>query len=336
MPIMLKTPQVTVIVPAYNAAKDLPACLESLYAQTLAVRVLIANDGSTDDTAAVADAAARHENVRVLHLPHSGANAARQAALQVVETPYFAFLDADDALAPTFAEEMLAAAVRHDADLVFCPYVCVYDGVERHVSYSGEGEAFAREARPIRKTPSLLLSVPVFFWGKLFRTEYARARMDFAPRECAPMEDIPTIIPLMIDTPHMTKVAKPLYRYAISSNSMCRAPKGESSRLAAMRTLHRRLEAIGALPAFLPQLQAINRCYLFDQLHKLRGYCDPGHQHRLVREYFRHLDGTLPRWRPHPFHPTFYAAYWHWVVIWNALKHLIHRYKKIHESRKNT
>jgi len=322
---MLKTPSLTVIVPAYNAAKDLPASLQSLHAQTQPVRILIANDGSTDDTAEIADAAARLDNVRALQLPHGGANAARQAALRVVDTPYFAFLDADDAWEPTFAEEMLDAAVRYDADVVFCPYLCVYDGVERQVSYGGEGEAFARDELPIRKTPGLLLSVPVFFWGKIYRTEYVRPRLDFAPKECAPMEDIPTMVPLLINTPRMAKVAKPLYRYSISSRSMSRVPKWEFSRLAAMRTLHERLEAIGALPEFLPQLHAINRCYLFDQLEKLRGYCDPGHQHRLVREYFQHLNGTLPRWRPHPFHPAFYAAYWHGVVTWNAFLKRLHR-----------
>lgn len=128
------------------------------------------------------------------------------------------------------------------------------------------------------------------------------------------------MIPLFIDTPRMAKLTKPLYRYSISSQSMCRVAKRELSRLVAMRTLHERLEAMGALPTFLPQLREINRCYLFDQLEKLTGYCDPEHQHRVVREYFRHLDGTLPGWRPHPFHPTFYAAYWHGVVAWNTLR----------------
>ena len=324
---MLKTPQLTVIVPAYNAAKDLPACLESLYAQTLAIRVLIADDGSTDNTAALADAAAadHSSSVHVLHLPHAGLIATRKASLATVATAYFAFLDADDAVEPTFAEEMLDSAVRHDADLVFCPYICVYDGVARHVSYGGEGGVFAETTLPIRKTPNLLLSIPTFFWGKLFRTEYVRPRIEFSPEECIPLEDIPAIVPLLIDMPRIAKVDRPLYRYTISTNSMCRVSQQELSRLSAMRTLHKRLKAIGALPEFLPQLHAINRCLLFDQLEKLRRYCDPEHQHDVVREYFRHLDGTLPHWRPHPFHPTFYAAYWHGVVAWNALRNRFSR-----------
>lgn len=322
---MSNEPRLTIIVPAYNAGATLAACLESLYAQTQPVRLLIANDGSTDDTAAVADLTARRPGVRVLHLPHAGGNSARRAALAAVETPYFAFVDADDALEPTFAEAMLDAAVRHAADLVFCPYTCVYDGVERHVSYGGEEASFANVDYPIRQRPDLLLSVPVFFWGKLYRTEYVRPRMEFVPVDCVPIDDTPTMVPLLVDMPRLAKVATPLYRYAISTRSISRASKRELNRLTAMRALHERLDAIGVLPEFLPQLYAINRCHLFDQLEKLRGYCDPVHQHRVVREYFRHLDGTLPHWRPHPFHPTFYAAYWHGVVTWTALRRRFQR-----------
>lgn len=311
----------TIIVPAYNAAKYLPTCLESLYAQTRKACILIANDGSTDDTAAIAAAAARRcECVNVLHLPHAGLIATRKASIANVETRYFAFVDADDSIEATFAEELLDSAVRHNADMVFCPNTCVYDGIARHVSYGGGGEQFAGSERPLRKNPQLLMSIPTFYWGKVFRTEYVRPRIVFPPEACIPLEDIPAIVPLLIDMPRIAKVSTPLYRYSILQNSMARVPKQELSRLTAMRTLHERLEAIGALPEFLPQLYAINRCHLFDQLEKLRGYCDPVHQHHVVREYFRHLDGTLPRWRPHPFHPTFYALYWHWMVTRNAIR----------------
>jgi glycosyltransferase involved in cell wall biosynthesis len=315
-------PLLTVLVPVYNAAKELLECIEMLYAQTRAVCILIADDGSTDETAKIADeaAAANPEIVRVAHYTHAGPTAARKVAVQSVRTPYLSFLDVDDALDTTFAEAMLDAAESHDADLVFCPYTCVYNGIARHVSFEENGEMFMRAICPIRKTPSLLLAIPVFFWGKLFRTDYFLAHCDFASEESASLADIPTILPLLIDIPRIVKVSKPLYRYSISSNSMCRASKQEITRLVAMRTLHRCLEEIGALPTFLPQLYAINKCYLFDQLEKLSGYCDPVHQHQVVRDYFRHLDDTLPNWRPHPFHPTFYSTYWHWIVAWNAVK----------------
>ena len=47
-------PKVDVIIPAYNAAKYLPTAIESVVAQTFEDwRILLVDDGSTDDTAAV-------------------------------------------------------------------------------------------------------------------------------------------------------------------------------------------------------------------------------------------------------------------------------------------
>ena len=312
---------ITIIIPAYNAGDQLPACLDSLFSQTKMPRILIANDGSTDHTSKIADAVAgQSEYVQVLHLSHQGLIATRKASVNAVQTPYFAFLDADDRVEPAFVEEMFSAIIQHNADLVFCSYRCVYDGEERHVSYGGGGTIYAEREYPLRHNPPLLLSMPTFFWGKLYRTDFFRSRIQFATEESKYLEDIVALVPLLIDTPRMAKVDKPLYRYAISSDSMSRVSKQELSRLTAMRVLHERLERMGALPAFLPQLSAINRCYLFDQLEKMRWYLDPPHQHRVVSAYFEHLNKTLPNWKPHPFHPSFYAGYWHGLILWNALK----------------
>ena len=311
----------TIIVPLYNAEKVLPACLDSLCSQTAPVRILLADDGSTDSSPAIADAfAANHPLAQVLHLAHGGLPATRAAALQHVETPFFAFLDTDDTLESHFSETMLSAAVQRNATLVFCPYRCIYDGIPRHVSYDGDIDGRFRGFAPIRHDPSLLLTIPSFFWGKIFRTDYARQHIRFADESCAKLEDVVAMYPFLLDVPTISKVPEPLYRYAISAGSMCRDPRQELARLPALRELHRRFEELGALPTFLPQLYALNRCYLFDQLERLRNYVDSPHQHRVVREYFRHLDSTLPGWRPHPFHPTFYAAYWHAIVTWNAIR----------------
>lgn len=312
--------QLTIIAPFYNAEKVLPACLDSLCAQTIPVRVLLVDDGSADSSPAIADAfVANHPFAQVLHLAHGGVSTAREVALQHVRTPFLAFLDADDTLDPRFAEDMLSAAEKRNSTLVFCPYRCIYDGIPRHVSYGGDPHESFQGCAPIRHNPSLLLRIPSFFWGKIFQISYFLQHIRFFPEALA-IEDVTVMYPFLIDVPAISKVPEPLYRYAISSDSFCHSSRQELTRLPALRELHRRFEELGALPIFLPQLHALNRCYLFDQLERLRNYVDPPHQHRVVREYFRHLDSTLPGWRPHPFHPTFYAAYWHAVVTWNAIR----------------
>ncbi len=130
--------EITIVVPAYNAERVLPRCLESLLAQTKLPQIIIANDGSVDRTAEIADAAAaQFPAVHVIHMSHGGVNVTRKKAAQAVETPYFAFLDADDRLDSLFVEKMMSAAVGQKADIVYCSYRCLYDGVERHVSYGG-------------------------------------------------------------------------------------------------------------------------------------------------------------------------------------------------------
>src|SRR3546814_20073616 len=73
-------PKVSVILPAYNAADSLPSALRSVRGQSLReIEVIIADDGSSDGTAAVA-AAAEREDPRVRLLAGSrnrGAAAAR-------------------------------------------------------------------------------------------------------------------------------------------------------------------------------------------------------------------------------------------------------------------
>ena len=69
-------PQVTVIVPAYNAAGTLPSCLTALANQSYprsAYEVIVVDDGSTDATAAIASDA----GVSVITQPNVGPAAAR-------------------------------------------------------------------------------------------------------------------------------------------------------------------------------------------------------------------------------------------------------------------
>ena len=84
----------TVVVPARNAAATLASTLASLLAQEGgAPRVLVVDDASEDGTAAVAQAAGAHG---VLSGPGRGPGAARNRGIAAAETPLIAFCDADD------------------------------------------------------------------------------------------------------------------------------------------------------------------------------------------------------------------------------------------------
>jgi glycosyltransferase involved in cell wall biosynthesis len=105
---------VAVIVPAYNASSYLAETLRSVVDQThKALEIVIIDDGSTDDTASIcrrfADGDAR---IRILSTENHGVAAARNTGIQASNSPYIAFLDADDIWHPTYIERMLSALHR--------------------------------------------------------------------------------------------------------------------------------------------------------------------------------------------------------------------------------
>ncbi len=119
---MNRTVPVTVIIPAYNAALWLRRTLESVQ-QQLAVpeAVVVIDDGSTDDTAEIAQA----NGATVLRQNRQGPGAARNRGLDVATTEFVAFLDADDWYAPDKLEQAVnvldqlkAACVATDAWIV--------------------------------------------------------------------------------------------------------------------------------------------------------------------------------------------------------------------------
>jgi len=100
-------PRVSVVIPAFNYARYLPAAIESVLAQTHAeFELLVVDDGSTDETRGVV-AHYRDARVRYVWQENAGLSAARNTGIREAHFEYVAFLDADDFWAPQFLERVL-------------------------------------------------------------------------------------------------------------------------------------------------------------------------------------------------------------------------------------
>lgn len=119
MPVPASDPLVSIIIPAYNRQDYLPATLASCRAQTWPhLEVIVVDDGSTDETAAIADAAAREDaRFRVIRAPNQGPCAARNLGLAQSRGHWIKFLDSDDLLASDAVERLLLAVQRHGVEL---------------------------------------------------------------------------------------------------------------------------------------------------------------------------------------------------------------------------
>jgi len=108
---------VSVVIPAYNASRYLGPAIESVLAQTVApAEVVVVDDGSTDDTAAVG---ARYPGVTVLTQANAGAGVARNHGVAATTAPLVAFLDADDLWLPNKLERQLEELADPTVEAVF-------------------------------------------------------------------------------------------------------------------------------------------------------------------------------------------------------------------------
>ena len=114
------TPQVSVIIPVYNAEAYLHDCLRSILMQTMPdIEVLIIDDGSTDGSFALMQQYAKTDSrVRSVHQQNAGPSRARNAGIAMAQGRYIAFVDADDWLEEDMCQRMLKVA-GNDADIVF-------------------------------------------------------------------------------------------------------------------------------------------------------------------------------------------------------------------------
>jgi glycosyltransferase involved in cell wall biosynthesis len=104
------------VVPAYNEARHLRLCLSSLQSQTLTpCELIVVDDGSRDETAAVADAL----GAVVIRTPHRGPAHARNRGAAVACGDILVFVDADIECSPAYLENLIGPITRNGATGTF-------------------------------------------------------------------------------------------------------------------------------------------------------------------------------------------------------------------------
>lgn len=168
-----ENPQVTVIVPAYNAAGTIRACIDSILSQKFAdFELIIIDDGSTDGTFEICNRYSYEDpRVMVFFQPNQGVSAARNNALDRATGDWVAFCDADDTADP----EWLSRLVEHteSADLLISGYKTVISTEEGtpKIRYAGivEDDVYTDKIQVISELVKKKLFSNV--WNKLFKLD---------------------------------------------------------------------------------------------------------------------------------------------------------------------
>lgn len=165
--------KLSILIPAYNAQRYLPDCLQKLKTMNILnqpqYEVIIVNDGSKDHTPKLLqDAQNTYSNLQVIHKKNEGVSVARNTALDAATGAFIFFLDADDYLDAKhwhYVEEFLQGT--EEADFVGFTYTTLYENGTTKEEPLWQGETISRDLTTARR---LTYASSRFntCWGKIF------------------------------------------------------------------------------------------------------------------------------------------------------------------------
>lgn len=114
------TPDISIIIPVFNAEKTLNQCINSVLQQTIPnFEIICIDDGSTDSSVEqIKSMQEQHPQIHLMQQEHGGAGPARNLGIQSAKGKYIAFLDADDEfMEPNALNTMVHACLKNQANI---------------------------------------------------------------------------------------------------------------------------------------------------------------------------------------------------------------------------
>ena len=164
--------RVSVVVPVYNVAPYLEACLESLAQQTFAdIEVVMVDDGSTDESATIAERfAARDQRFRLVRQANAGLGAARNTGIDHASGDLLAFVDSDDVVPPRAYETLVSTLDETGSDFASGNVHRITPLGTMQARFLAETFRETRLRTHVTRFPPLLADRTA--WNKLFRRSF--------------------------------------------------------------------------------------------------------------------------------------------------------------------
>lgn len=305
------SPLVSILIPAYNAAPFLSRSVASALSQTYEnIEVVIVDDGSTDDTGAIADAlAAQDSRVRVVHQENRGLAEARRSGIKAATADFLVHLDADDELLPDAVAFLLEKCVGERLDVAYGSFIKVNGEETFEVPHPMEGVLTGDEYLHFLFDRRCMCAS----WGNLFRREVWNDDI-YPPRgRVLPSEDVLMNICMSAHVNRVGFYNKPVVKYYYVPTSL-----SATNRLSSLDSWETFFSLVEENLQQRGKLEALRRELLCMKLDRLAFYVYPldtsrpwvkevldDHNYRLPRSH-----AILQRLLRHP-------KLCHWCVINN-------------------
>ncbi|MGN9056326.1 glycosyltransferase family 2 protein [Bariatricus sp. HCP28S3_A7] len=212
----------SVVVPVYNAEKNIRATIESVRGQSYENwELILVNDGSTDGSGDICNEyAGRDARIKPFHRENVGVSRSRNFGIETATGDYIIFLDSDDLLVPDALEAYDKKLSAHPVDLIISGYTQHFidkaqlQDIIPQSDWCGSKDRFMQE-----KFKELffkwLLHSP---WSKVFRRDLLVQHGIRFCEEFSIYEDIEFVLQTINRAQEIAVQAKKVYTYEISSH----------------------------------------------------------------------------------------------------------------------
>lgn len=175
---MYNLPEISIVIPAYNAEKDIEKCVDSILNQTFRkFELIIVNDGSTDNTSYICNRIKlKDDRIKIIHKENGGVSSARNKGIDVALGKYIMFCDSDDWLDSELLAELYNKIKKYECDIIYSGAykdIYSYEKKIKTITIGVSDELYIEQKNLASELKYILESFQGPFlapWAKLYRT----------------------------------------------------------------------------------------------------------------------------------------------------------------------
>lgn len=226
--ILKKSELLSVVIPVYNVAPYLQRCLDSVCCQSYEnLEIICVNDGSTDNSLSILqENADKDSRIHIISKENGGLVSARKTGLLQASGQFVTYVDSDDWIEQGMYKDLVALAVREDADIVtsgdirdYVTHTIKESEYERVGVYREEG-LLQLKSELIETDCFFRKNLSIHLYDKIFKTCYLKKYQLRIDNQISVGEDAAVVYPALLHANCCVVSGKNYYHYCLRDNSI--------------------------------------------------------------------------------------------------------------------